>query len=329
MTRPPSSALALTAALVALGGCAAPRLAAPPPPVVFAAPADEPAALVAWRGGLAVAAGRTVRGVEGGAVVWEAALPGRALALAAAGDTLWAGTDAGLVAVGPGGAASVEVPGVRSAIVALEPAPDGRLWAATLRDGVWARAGGRWRQVSDVAPVTGVVAQGGAVWLGTQQGVVRREAGDEVRFTEEGTTDHGLLDNVVDRMVGTADGVVWAVHPQGVSVFSDGEPHGFSFVGRQGAALHDVVALPGGGHLLATADGLLLVPALSGRPEGFYEVYADSGADARPVAGAVPAALGGAPAVRLAVVGDAIWLASRGGLWSVPASAFRAEVAAR
>ena len=317
--------LLLAAVLVALGGCAASR---PPSPVIAAASADEPTALVAWRGGLAVAAGRSVRGVERGAVAWETALPGRVLALAGT-DTLWAGTDAGLFAVSARAAVPVEVPGVRSAVVSVTEAADGALWVSTLRDGVWTRDGGRWRRASEVSPVTGVAVRGGVVWMGSQQGVIRRDHAGEVRFTEEGTTDHGLLDNVVDRLIETADGVVWAVHPQGVSVFADGEPHGFQFVGRAGDTLHDVLALPGGGYLLASTNGVLFVPSLSERPEGFYEVYADSGMSAQAVAGAAPAALGGAPAVRLALRGDAVWFASRAGLWSVPAAAFRPSVAAR
>ena len=137
---------------------------------------------------------------------------------------------------------------------------------------------------------------------------------------------------MTDRLVGTADGAVWAIHPEGVSVFTDGEPHGYAFVGRRGSALHDVVALPGGGYVLATSLGALFVPALSEKPEGFYEVYADSGAEAAPLrVGAPPAPLGGAAPTRLALSADgrALWFASRDGLWSVPVASLRPALAAR
>ena len=306
---------------------AARRAAGPRAAVVAAASAADPAALVAWRGGLALGAGRTVRYVEGDAVAWEAELPGRVLALAGR-DTLWVGTDAGLFAVAGPAALPVPLPGVASSVLAVEEGDGGRVWAATQRDGVWVREGGRWRQSTTASPVTGVADRGGVVWMGGQQGVSRLDDAGEARYTEEGTTDHGLLDNVVDRLVATADGAVWAVHPEGVSVFADGEPHGFRFVGRPGSRLLDVVALPAGGYVLATGGGVLWLPSLSERPEGFYEVYADSGASAVAVAGVTPAALGGAPAVRLALDGDAVWFASRAGLWSVPAAAFRSSVAA-
>jgi ligand-binding sensor domain-containing protein len=207
--------------------------------------------------------------------------------------------------------------------------PDGRLWAATRFDGAFVRTGGRWTREAEALPVTGVVPQADAVWVGTHQGVTRLGAdGALVQYTEEGTTEHGLYDNVTDRLVGTADGAVWAVHPEGVSVFTDGEPHGYAFVGRRGAALHDVAALPGGGYVLATAAGVLHVPALSEKPEGFYEVYADSGADADALA---VAPLGEAAPTRLTLSADgsALWFASRDGLWSLPVEALRPALAAR
>ena len=258
------------AVLAVLAGCAGSRPAAPAPPrsaVVAAASGQDPAALVAWRDGLALGAGRTVRFVQGGAVAWEARLPGRVLALAG-GDTLWAGTDAGLFALAGPTPTAVDLPGAASAVLAVAVGDGGRVWAATQRDGVWAREGGRWTASPTASPVTGVADRGGVVWMGSGLGVTRRDAAGEARFTEEGTTDHGLLDNVVDRLVATADGAVWAVHPEGVSVFSDGEPHGFRFVGRPGAGLLDVVALPAGGYVLATGRGVLWVPSLSERPDG-------------------------------------------------------------
>ena len=327
--RPMPRPALLLAACLAVAGCAASR------PSVVVAPADgDPTALVPWRGGLAVAAGSEVRLVRGGAVVGAVALPAAVFDLAGR-DTLWAATAAGLFSIADPDAAPVPAPlpaGGAVRVLAVAEGPDGRLWAGTARDGAFVREGGAWRQVTGAAPVGGVAAQDGAVWLATHQGVSRRGAdGADARFTEEGTTEHGLLDNVVDRLWATADGAVWAVHPEGgVSVFTDGEPHGFAFVGRRGAALLDAVALPGGGYALATTAGVLGVAALSDNPEGFYEVYADSGTAAAPLAAArAPAALGGAAPTRLAVADGALWLASRAGLWSVPLDALRPALAAR
>ena len=314
--------------LGALTGCAGSRTAVVP------APAEaDPTALVPWAGGVAVAAGAEVRWVRGRAVAATVAVPAPVLALGADGGALWLGTPAGVFTIASPSAPPepVALPGLdRPPHVLDVHAEGGRVWVSTLYDGTFARgADGAWSVVSRTAPASGVVVHPGALWIGTHQGVHREADDGGTQFIEEGTTDHGLLDNIVDRLIGTADGTVWAVHPEGVSVFTDGEPHGFRFVGRAGTALHDVAALPGGGFVLATSDGVLAVPALSNRPEGFYEVYADSGADALPVAGLVPAALGGAPPTRVAVDGRTVWFASRAGVWSVPADAFRPALAAR
>lgn len=320
MPRPALVLLACLAAAGPLAGCAASG------PVAVAAPSGaDPTALVPWRGGVAVAAGPLVRLVRGGAVVRDVALPAPVLALAGR-DTLWAATAAGLFALAAPDAAPepVALPTRRPArVLSVAEGADGRVWVGTAHDGAFVRDGAGWAGVSGASPVAGVAPVGSDVWLGTHQGVSRRGPdGAGVRFTEEGTTEHGLVDNVVDRLFATADGVVWAVHPAGVSVFADGSPHGFAFVGRRGGALLDAVALPGGGHVLATTGGVLYVPALSDAPGGFYEVYADSGADAAPLpAAAPPAALGGAVPTRLAVDGGALWLASAGGVWSVPLDA--------
>lgn len=315
----------LPLACLLAAGCASVR----PGPAVVPVPSDaDPAALVPWEGGLAVATGAEVRLVRDGEVVRTVRFPDRVMGLAGR-DTLWAATAAGLMSVAPGAdqpapVALADRDDVRALAVAV--GPDGRVWATTLRDGAFVRGhDGRWTSAAGALPVTGVVAQAEAVWLGTHQGVERQSDGARARFTEEGTTEHGLADNVVDRLVGTADGAVWAVHPEGVSVFADGEPHGFQFVGRPGARLHDVVAVPGVGYVLATTNGVLVLPRLSERPEGFYEVYADSGADAVALSDLTPAALAGAVPTRLAVGADGrfLWLASRQGVWSVPVEALR------
>ena len=323
--------LAVPLLLLVLAGCAAsgPAVA----PAVVAAPSEaEPAALVAWRGGVAVAAGSEVRLVRGGALARTVALPAPVLGLAGR-DTLWAATAEGLFALaGPDAEpAPVALPTGRTRVLAVAEGADGRLWVGTAYDGAFVRDGAGWSEVSGAAPVGGVAPLADAVWLATHQGVARLGAdGTGARFTEEGTTEHGLIDNVVDRLFATADGVVWAVHPEGVSVFADGSPHGFAFVGRRGGALLDAVALPGGGYALATTAGVLAVASLSDNPEGFYEVYADSGTPAAPLAAAQPpAALGGAAPARLAVADGALWLASRAGVWSVPLGALRPALAAR
>lgn len=322
--------LALLAALSALAGCtsASPRLAA----VVAPAPAD-PVGLVPWAGGLAVAVGGEVRLVRDGRVTRSVRLPGEVLGVAVGeGDTLWVATGAGLAVVAGPTADAVAVPlPTRGRTLAVATGPGGRVWASVLREGAYVREGGRWTALTGSPVVSGIVPVGRGLWYGTHQGVVRRGDGPDARFTEEGTTEHGLLDNVVDRLFQTADGVLWAVHPDGVSVFADGEPHGLAFVGRRGAALHDAVALPEGGYLLATSDGLLLVPALSERPEGFYEVYADSGTDALPAPpGLVPEPLRGSVPTRLALSPDgaAVWLASRAGVWAVRTRDLRRPMAA-
>ena len=324
---------ALVFSVLALAGCAGSR-----PAAVASPSAAAPAALVAWGDALAVAAGDSVRVVERGRVSRAFAFPAEVLGLDAGGrgrpDTLWVATRAGLFAVAPRAAAAVpvRVPAAPTApVLAVTADGDGRVWVSTARNGAHVRgADGRWRVVSQAAPVTGVVVQRGErVWLGSHQGVTRQAPEGLAHFTEEGTTEHGLYDNVVDRLAETADGVVWAFHPEGVSVFTDGEPHGFGFVGRRGTALLDVAALPGGGYVLATGAGVLYVGALSDRPEGFYEVYHDSGAGARLAAAAAPPpTLAGALPTRVAVdpAGARVWFASRRGLWSVPVARLRASV---
>ena len=317
--------LSVAAALALLAGC---TTVAPRPTVVVAPAEADPAGLVLWAGGLAVGAGHEVRLVRDGRVARTIPMPGLVLGLAAgAGDTLWAATAGGLVALAGPTSETDPVPLPASGrVLAVAATPDGRVWTSVLRGGAFVRDRGRWRQTAGSPVVTGVVPVGRGAWYGTHQGVARMGDGPDARFTEEGTTEHGLVDNVVDRLFATADGALWAVHPDGVSVFTDGSPHGFPFVGQRGATLHDAVALPGGGYLLATSGGLLVVPALSERPEGFYEVYADSGADAVAAPSpAVPEPVQGAVPTRLVVSADGavVWLASRAGVWSVPVGAFR------
>ncbi len=325
----PLAVLRLLALSLLLAGCAS---VSPRPAIVALPSSSAPTALVATPDGVAVGADAEVRWVHGGAVVRTVALPGRVLAMAGgAGDTLWAATDAGLFAVtGADVPERVALP-AGDRVLAVAATADGRVWASVLRGGVFARAGGQWTETSGTAAGTGIAPVGDVLWLGTHQGVVRQGGGASDRFTEEGTTEHGLIDNVVDRLFATADGVVWAAHPAGVSVFADGEPHGYPFVGGPGGTLHDALALPGGGHLLATSRGPVVVPALSDRPSGFYEVYADSGTEAVALAGLTPPALAGSVPTRLALGADGrtAWLASQAGVWSVRVADLAPALAAR
>jgi ligand-binding sensor domain-containing protein len=178
-------------------------------------------------------AGRVLLGASDGLVVWtppaaeggpgavepfgrDAALCRRVTALLADEDGLvWCGTETGVVRVPPDGdaesydAAALGLPSAR--VTALAEGPDGRVWAAT-EGGVARYIDGRWESLDglgEVGPVTAIAVAEDAVWLGTQQGVVRLDhaTGALNRFDRDFSR---LASHAVSALAVDEAGTVWA-----------------------------------------------------------------------------------------------------------------------
>lgn len=114
-----------------------------------------------------------------------------------------------------------------SAFTALLEDRGGTLWIATLNGGLYriAREASRVERVELPAPIESVFALAedarGAIWLGTNAGVVRLDAGGARVYA----TDEGIPRVPIRTMAADADGGIWvAMDGAGVAHFRDGVP---------------------------------------------------------------------------------------------------------
>lgn len=146
--------------------------------------------------------------------------------LADADSSLWFGTSDGLCRIVNGLVAPLApeqaLRGHR--VLALHRQPDGALWCGT-RDGVFVlHPDGRVEQFSEMHGVAlrgvrGIMGQGGATWLATDQGLVRIMANKAQRFT----TAEGLSHNTVLCLASDAQGRVWAGTSNGLTCADQGQ----------------------------------------------------------------------------------------------------------
>lgn len=122
-------------------------------------------------------------------------------------------TDKGLAAVSVH-SGQVEVLDSRP-VRALCTAGDGNRWTAGLERGLFRNRG----RVLDEAVTALACGSGGAVWAGTNNGVLRISGGQTLAIT----TRAGLPDNVVDSLAIASDGSLWIGTDGGISRWRSGE----------------------------------------------------------------------------------------------------------
>ncbi|QXD13734.1 hypothetical protein GQ464_009625 [Rhodocaloribacter litoris] len=291
----------------------------------------DPAVLVAWRDGLVLGGGAEVRWLRDGRppVVRRLPAPVRAAAVDA-GGALWLGTARGLYRLTTPEAPldTLHLPALdpQPAVTALAVSPGDALWVGTERFGVFTRRDTTWRPALAAAPVHALaVMPDGAAWVGTGIGLFRRMGRGWLVYSEEGTANHGLPDNIVERLVATPSGL-WVVMSEAVAFFPAGDedhPAEFTYLGRRGNRIHDVEALPGGGFILATDDGLVHLremPHAGAHGNNLRELQVAEAEVARRLppehAGLPPLPH---PVTRLLRDGGHVWLARRDGVFPLPA----------
>jgi len=197
-----------------------------------------------------------------------------------------------------------------------------RLWVGTAHHGVFLRADTSWRPTLAAAPVYALATTAdGTVWVGTGIGLFRQTPDGWLVYSEEGTANHGLPDNIVERLVALPEGL-WVIMSEAVSFFpidAADHPVEFAYLGHPGNRIHDVVDLPESGYLLATDDGLVWLRELPHFKAhgGFRELRVMEYDLARPLS---PASLDlpDEPITRLDRQGNWLYLAGPSGLFRRP-----------
>ena len=116
-----------------------------------------------------------------------------------AGNTLWVGTNDGLMRLQDGRFETVALPGGREIIGALVNAPDGTIWVGTAGGRVIRIADGRPEEMSlglPASPITALAATGDTLWIGTSVGLTRHH-----RVTRETSHITGLSSDRVVTLV--------------------------------------------------------------------------------------------------------------------------------
>lgn len=146
----------------------------------------------------------------------------------ASGGGLWVGTEgAGLYKIEQGSSTNLAPTNIPNALDVRTAVEDqsGRLWVGTQGAGLWLRDGGQLKQVTRTntgMPVPDLIyavyeAPGGALWFGTQNGLLRLVKDQWSRLGTE------LRQAEVRCLTSTPDGTVWVgMRGGGVAAFRDG-----------------------------------------------------------------------------------------------------------
>ncbi|QKG57404.1 hypothetical protein GKZ68_12700 [Hymenobacter sp. BRD128] len=194
---------------------------------------------------------------------------------AAAADTvLWLGTRQGVVALGARrfNARPLALPTAAPAgnITALFLDKQGALWVGADGQGVFHQnPDGSLRQELLTPSINdGAVTNDSSIWIATNIGLSRKHGPTWTRYNEEGVANQEIPDNIVNKLLPDNAGNLWVLMSDAISVFervghseSQGELPTVKFLGQPGNDVLGVVYLRGEGHLFATSQGLLLLPA--------------------------------------------------------------------
>lgn len=199
---------------------------------------------------------------------WVLPVPVRA-ATVDAKETLWLGTEAGLMRLDAPNASPERVPlpalNHFPAVNALSLDKQHRLWVGAERYGVFAQTDTSWHPVLAVAPVYALsTTADGTVWVGSGIGLFRQTTRGWQIYSEEGTGNHGLPDNLVENLIPLPTGL-WVIMSESISFFpidTTAQPVEFAYLGHPGNYIYDAIDLPNGKYLLATDEGLVLLREL-------------------------------------------------------------------
>ena len=194
----------------------------------------------------------------------------------AADSVIWLGTDQGLrclsLRTNRSRPALLPAPVAQAPITTLFRATDGALWAGVPGYGAYRQlADDSWEAALSIPTVNAGLSTpaDSSVWIATNIGLYRQQRGEWIRYNEEGVANHDIPDNIVERLLPDNAGNLWVLMSEGISVFpglhqeEGAELPTVRFIGRPGNAVYGVAQLPGQGHVFATAQGLLLLPAHS------------------------------------------------------------------
>jgi ligand-binding sensor domain-containing protein len=267
-------------------------LAARPPR--YAVPSQEaPVALLAVGRATYLVTEQSVFRLEGQRFVrhYQSAAP-ITCALVADSGGLWLGTRQGLLRLGTQRGAGTWLARPLALPAPAGPAPI----TALLRDAagtVWVGAGGygAYQLVGQALQAqlhiptinAGLATADSSVWLATNLGLHRWQHGAWTRYNEEGVANHEIPDNLVEKLLLDNGGSLWVLMSEGISVFENvnrpgaGEAHlpTVKYLGQPGNEVYSVAALPGQGHVFATAMGLLLLPTQPSGELAHFEATTD------------------------------------------------------
>lgn len=249
-------------ALLVMAGCRTTQ------PVTVTLPAslpEPPTVLLPWHDGWLLGGGKVLWWLRDERPIHRWTLPAAVqCGVVDPEGVLWLGTGAGLLRLAAPAARPERVPLPAldrfPSVTALTLDAQQRLWVGTAHHGVFLRADTSWRPALAAAPVYALTTTAdGTVWVGTGIGLFRQTPDGWLVYSEEGTANHGLPDNIVERLVALPEGL-WVIMSEAVSFFpidATDHPVEFAYLGHPGNRIHDVVDLPGSGYLLATDDGLV------------------------------------------------------------------------
>ncbi|MDP9190637.1 MAG: ATP-binding protein [Acidobacteriota bacterium] len=134
--------------------------------------------------------------------------------LSRAGDTIWLGTNDGLMRYRGGRIETTALPGGPDIIGAMTEFDDGTIWVGTAGGKLIRIVDGRAEQMSfglPVSPITSLAATGNTLWIGTSAGLSRHERGTKTAERVGGLSSDRIVTLAADGadalLVGTATGL--------------------------------------------------------------------------------------------------------------------------
>ncbi len=187
--------------------------------------------------------------------------------LVGAGDTLWVGTYGSGVRRVVGAREVAAAAGAPEIVEAFAPGAGGAVWALTRSEGAARYRAGRWTAVREGLPSGAVFSlldetdgpngANGALWLGTDRGLVRRRGSAQTVFDDggrlRGQRIHALFRTHADTLWVVADRQIHALVGERLVAFGR-----LRLRAHEGVAIHAAVGVPGERRVfLGTSEGLV------------------------------------------------------------------------
>src|SRR6185436_18905592 len=129
-------------------------------------------------------------------------------------DTLWLGTNAGVMRDRGGRFETIAIPSGPNSIGGMAIAADGTVWVGTARGKLIRIGGDRAEEIAlglPVSPITALASAGDTIWIGTSAGLSRHRRGTSTAERVEGLSSNRIVTLVPDGadslLVGTATGL--------------------------------------------------------------------------------------------------------------------------